>query len=72
MVKMNSRSELPSKNYNRGPVKMTAEQIQQINEALASLGDYGEVHLIVQHGILKYINKLKSHKAWKDEAENGE
>jgi len=47
--------------------KLTAEQIDQINEVLASLDDYGEVHLIIQHGELKYINKVESHKAWDDE-----
>jgi len=47
--------------------KLTAEQIEQINQVLASLDDYGEVHLIIQHGELKYINKLESHKAWNDE-----
>ena len=47
--------------------KLTAEQILQINEILTSLDDYGEVHLIIQHGELKYINKVESHRAWNDE-----
>jgi len=49
------------------PKELTAEQIEQINLVLASLDDYGEVHLIIQHGELKYINKVESHKAWSDE-----
>ena len=49
--------------------KLTAEQIEQIDQVLASLDDYGEVHLIIQHGELKYINKVESHKAWNDERE---
>ena len=47
--------------------KLTVEQVEQIDELLSSLGDYGELHLIVQRGTLKYINKVESHKAWKDE-----
>ncbi len=68
---MNSSSVSPHQNHNRRPKALTAEQIEQINEALASLDDYGEVHLIIQHGELKYINKLESHKAWEDDEEDG-
>ena len=46
--------------------KLTIEQIDQIDELLASIGEDGEVHLIVQHGKLKYINLLGSHNACKD------
>jgi len=47
--------------------KLTMEQVEMIDRLLSSLGDYGEIHLIVQRGELKYINKVESHKAWKDE-----
>ena len=47
--------------------KLTVEQVEQIDQLLSSLGEYGEIHLIVQRGVLKYINKMESHKAWKDE-----
>ena len=30
-----------------------------IDECLASVGEYGEVHLIVQNGELRYIIRLK-------------
>lgn len=46
--------------------KLNLEQVKQIDEALASIGDYGEVHLILQHGELRYINKVESQKAWKN------
>lgn len=46
--------------------KLTLEQIKHIDEMLASLGEYGEVHLVVQHGELRYINKIESFKAWKN------
>lgn len=42
---------------------LTPEQVQKIDEFLASVGDYGEVDLIVQHGELRYINSVQSHKA---------
>jgi hypothetical protein len=47
--------------------KLSIDQIKRIDALLASLGDYGEIHLIVQHGELRYINKVESYKAWKDE-----
>ncbi len=50
-----------------GLKKLTVDQIRRIDSLLASLGDYGEVHLIVQHGELRYINKVESYKAWKDD-----
>ncbi len=47
--------------------KLNLDQIRRIDALLASLGDYGEIHLIVQHGELRYINKVESYRAWKDE-----
>lgn len=46
--------------------KLNLGQVKQIDEALASIGDYGEVRLILQHGELRYINKVESQKAWKN------
>ncbi len=47
--------------------KLNADQVRRIDALLASLGDYGEIHLIVQHGELRYINKVESYRAWKDD-----
>lgn len=47
--------------------KLTLDQIKRIDSLLASLGDYGEIHLIVQHGELRFINKVESYRAWNDE-----
>ena len=44
--------------------KLSGEQLKMIDEYLASVGEYGEVHLIVQNGELRYINKVESHRAW--------
>ena len=53
-------------------LQLTQEQIEKINEALASIREFGEIRLVVQRGTLKYINVLKSHKAWDDELLNSE
>ncbi|MBI4631251.1 MAG: hypothetical protein HY740_05955 [Chloroflexi bacterium] len=46
---------------------LSAEQVQRIDELLAEVGEYGEVHLIVQKGELRYMNKVESYKAWKSD-----
>ena len=53
--------------------RLSLDQIKKIDSLLASLGDYGEIHLIVQHGQLRYINKVESYRAWRedDKEENG-
>ena len=48
---------------NRMVKRLTPEQIEEINQYLDSLGEYGEIRLIVQHGELRYINTVASHKA---------
>ncbi len=50
--------------------KLSLDQVKRIDSLLASLGDYGEIHLIVQHGQLRYINKVESYRAWRED-ENG-
>lgn len=47
-----------------GLKRLNEQQIRQIDMALESVGEYGEVHLIVRHGQLKYINRVESHRAW--------
>ncbi len=47
--------------------KLTLEQIKRIDEMLADVGEYGEVHIIVQRGELRYINKVESYKFWNKE-----
>jgi hypothetical protein len=46
---------------------LTPAQVARIDALLATVGDYGEVHLIVQHGELRYINRVESHRAWGDD-----
>lgn len=46
--------------------RLTLEQVRRIDEMLDAVGEYGEVHLIVQRGELRYMNKLESYKAWDD------
>jgi hypothetical protein len=39
---------------------LTPQQIQMIEEALCSLGDYGELRLIIEKGRLRFITTQKS------------
>ncbi len=50
---------------------LTPEQIEQIDEFLSSVGDYGEVDLVVQNGELRYINRIESHKTWTPDDRKG-
>lgn len=47
--------------------KLTLEQVRRIDEMLDELGEYGEVHIIVQKGELRYINKVESYRFWDKE-----
>lgn len=47
--------------------KLTLEQIRRIDEMLDDLGEYGEVHIVVQNGQLRYINKVESYQLWNRE-----
>ena len=47
--------------------KLTLDQVKHIDDVLASLGDYGEVHLIIQNGELRFINKVESFRARKND-----
>lgn len=42
--------------------KLSLEAIKRIDEMLDDLGEYGELHIIVQRGELRYINKVESYK----------
>ena len=46
--------------------KLSLQQVQRIDDMLASIGEYGEVQLVIQHGELRYINRVESHRAWDD------
>jgi len=64
MVILSDSTETPSSQ----PLRLKAlslEQIRHIDQVLSSLGEYGEVHLIVQRGELRYINRVESFKVWK-------
>lgn len=47
---------------------LTIEQVRRIDQLLAVVGEYGEIHLIVQRGELRFINKVESFKAPSDHA----
>ena len=50
---------------------LTAAQVLRIDELLSDVGDYGEVHLVVQRHQLRYINQVQSYKAWDEAAQKG-
>ncbi len=50
---------------------LNPSQVKRIDDLLAQLGEYGELHLIIQHGELRYINKVESFKAWKTDEDAG-
>ena len=63
---MNGSISSKSKDQSLGGKKLRMldmEQVHRIDEMLDSLGDFGELHLIVQHGELRFINKVESYKA---------
>jgi hypothetical protein len=47
---------------------LTSEQVKCIDEMLEDVGEYGEIHIIVQRGELRYINKVESY-CFKDREE---
>ncbi len=51
-------------------LKLTLEQVRRIDEMLDEVGEYGEVHIIVQKGELRYINKVESYRLWDKEEKN--
>jgi hypothetical protein len=60
------KSQFPSFPKDKWFEKLTVEQVEQIDELLSSLGECGEVHLIVQRGTLKYINRVESQRDWQE------
>lgn len=50
--------------------KLSEAQILKIDELLRSIGDFGEIHLIVTHGQLRYINKVESYKFLQNNIDN--
>lgn len=50
----------PAERDSLGTCHLTLQQIQMIEEALLSLGDYGEVRLIMEKGRLRFLVTQKS------------
>ena len=58
---------------NQKPASLNQHQIRLINAALGSLGGFGEVRLVVQKGILRYIvtqNSIDALKCSPDDFQN--
>jgi len=63
MLPAEHNSDESARSWSNPLKKLTLDQVRQIDEALDAVGDYGEVHLIVQRGELRYVNKVESFKA---------
>ena len=61
-----SDSQSPERRKRSSSLKFLApNQVMMIDEALATLGDYGEVRLIIEKGRLRFLVTQKSHDALK-------
>jgi len=56
-----SARKLPSLDATNGCHFLQPQHIQMIEEALCSLGDYGEVRLVVEKGSLRFLITQKSY-----------
>lgn len=63
---MNTSETQGPERRTRSSLKFLApNQVMMIDEALATLGDYGEVRLIIEKGRLRFLVTQKSHDALK-------
>ena len=69
MTTATSNSGKEIRNLSR--TRLSQDQIEMIEEALVSIGEYGEVRLVVEKGRLRFLVTQKSVDALKWEAENG-
>jgi hypothetical protein len=61
-----SDAQSPERRKKSSSLKFLApNQVMMIDEALATLGDYGEVRLIIEKGRLRFLVTQKSHDALK-------
>lgn len=49
---------------------LTLAQIKLIDQLLKAVGDFGEVHLIVTNGELRFVNKVESYKFLRHNLDN--
>jgi hypothetical protein len=55
----------PEQSPDQIPTRLSEQQIAMIEEALACLGEYGEVRLVVERGRLRFIVTQASHDVFK-------
>ena len=61
MSNIQSNHKFPSKDSNDGYRFLLPKHIQMIDEALCSLGEFGEVRLVVEKGHLRFLVTQKSY-----------
>jgi hypothetical protein len=65
-----AQADFQTKSHPSRPMKfLDPPQIEMIDEALAALGEFGEVRLVVEKGRLRFVVTQKSHDALKWEAD---
>ena len=65
MSETGSDHKMLSQDRNNGYLFLLPKHVQMIDEALCSLGEYGEVRLVVEKGRLRFVITQKSYDALK-------
>ena len=61
-----AQADLQTKRHPSRPMKfLDPTQVEMIDEALAALGEFGEVRLVVENGRLRFVITQNSHDALK-------
>ena len=61
MSEIGSDHKMLSQDRNNGYLFLLPKHVQMIDEALCSLGEYGEVRLVVEKGRLRFVITQKSY-----------
>jgi hypothetical protein len=65
MSKQRKFHEYPSQEQNNSCQVLLPRHVQMIDEALRSLGEFGEVRLVVEKGRLRFLVTQKSYDTYK-------
>jgi hypothetical protein len=65
MFEIRPDHKIPSRDHPNDYLFLLPRHIQMIDEALCSLGEYGEVRLVVEKGRLRFLVTQKSYDALK-------
>ncbi len=63
MSKINLTGRVDQSNQSIEVLYLKVEQIKLIDKLLSEVGDFGEVHLVKDHGKLRFVRKITSENA---------